>query len=453
MRDIYRGAPQHNHIDMGADFVQHWKYIKKLKVGKSYRYFYDWDEWKAYLGGDSKAETGVKTSGITATPKQSGLAKSFVENAKKRKNKATEEIKERASKGKKWFSNKLRNKDEDNDRKEKPKKQKSKALPKSNNPKLIEENGVDENGHKYIAKVEINGKYRYFYTQDEYKAYVDREKYIAEEPDFMKGFRHSDVPYTAEEDCFNVNPYYGYDEHFSVNCAECTAIYELRRRGYDVESNGLTGILDERYLAYNTDQRFDIMYEDAKVQYCKPTFRDKSTYEELYSQIDKNPPGSRGDISIQWKTGGGHSMVWEKDLNGKIKIIDTQCSGNGYHTEYSLERLAKVCNNTTGSARIVRTDNLKLKSGITAIFQDSDQEVRQLRKPQGTYTVDKNGGEKLSTLSQKERRTKYPEVGSKINDIAQKANRVRALAAGGKTYAEIAKLLGLSTSTIARYLR
>lgn len=36
------------------------------------------------------------------------------------------------------------------------------------------------------------------------------------------------------------------------------------------------------------------------------------------------PEDSRGMINVYWKDGGGHSMIWEKDESGRIKIYDTQ---------------------------------------------------------------------------------------------------------------------------------
>ena len=39
------------------DTLKHWKYIKKIPRGKSFRYFYSLDEWRAYLGQSVK-ETG-----------------------------------------------------------------------------------------------------------------------------------------------------------------------------------------------------------------------------------------------------------------------------------------------------------------------------------------------------------------------------------------------------------
>ena len=450
---VYRGSEPHDHIGMGEEFVQHWKYVKKIKQGKSYRYFYTMDEWKAFNSGESskKQTLGSKIS----TNKVAGLFN-------KSKNNPINDIKDRARKGKDWFDKKLHRKDDKEKKQQKPKeKKKLKTVPGiDTNP------GVDEKGHKYIAKTEINGKTRYFYTEDELKAYQDRLKYMANEPEFMKKYAHSKEPYTAQEDAFNVNPYYNFPfddatmrTRFKVNCAECTAIYELRRRGYDVESNGFTGIVDKEFIDYNTDKRYGIMYENPKIQECKRTFRAESTYKELKSQIDKNPPGSRGDISVQWKGGGGHSMVWEKDLKGNIKIIDTQCTGNGYYTTYDLKTLSKACNNAGGTARVVRTDNLKLKPGITAIFMDANQEYRQYRKPKGDYHIDKNGREHLSNLSKKERETKYPYVGAskrkttKQKGTNQKANRIKALAASGKTYLEISNIMGVSTSTISKYLK
>lgn len=47
----------------------------------------------------------------------------------------------------------------------------------------------------------------------------------------------------------------------------------------------------------------------------------------LLNKMKEYPNGSRGNMIVYWNTGGGHSIVWEKDEEGRMTIRDTQ-SGN-----------------------------------------------------------------------------------------------------------------------------
>lgn len=449
----------------------HWKYIKKIPVGKGYRYFYTWDEYRAFLkdptaelqkvgdkigqeaknfsragkqeidaarkstsktinNGKNKVENtlkkisaskmtvgSVKAANASVAPEKRNRLNELAERIKSKWSSASENIKETAEKGKQWVSNLF---------KEKPRERNK-------------EDEKEKEQYKYVDKVKINGKYRYFYSKEELDAYNKRKEYQKDEPDYLKKLKHSEDPYTSEEDAILVNPKISQSNNsdWQNNCAECTAIYEMRRRGYDVESNGISGQPNSIFLPfkikeyidaykYNTEGRFERLYENPNIQNVEPTktyldeeTKDKATARAIEREILKNPPGSRGDISVQWKEGGGHSMVWEIDKDGKVHIIDAQASGYGNKIEYDLDSLAKKVDNSSrriddprkSYTTITRTDNLVLKEDCTKICRNSK---KRKRKP-SENKIDISDLENVKTepMSDKERVTLYPTLSEK----------------------------------------
>lgn len=230
-------------------------------------------------------------------------------------------------------------------------------------------------GHKYIAKVKISdGTYRYFYDQDEYNAFLKKKEYQEDSPSFMDVFKKTPSTETSEEAMAKINPhvdwsysqykYYndlpdeqvkklkdsgkvsqktvGDTQAYDMNCMNCTTAYELRRRGYDVEAGS--------WRASNTKYAsLENWYEGVKVKEVKKT-------NNLIKAIQSdNPPGSRGNLMVQWSNGGGHSMAYEVDSKGKVHILDPQT--NSVVDEDKLPDLIS-------SAHYARTDNLKLKEGV-----------------------------------------------------------------------------------------
>ena len=389
--------------NIGDTELQHWKYIKKIPSGKGFRYFYSWDEWRGHL--DKAKQNGQNSTVKKYISVWREKIERAINSAKKYQSTSFKEVLQRNSKAN----------------------EKTKTRVKQLITNKGSKNTLVNGGHKYkyIAKETINGKVRYFYTQDDLDAYMRRKNYQNNEPDFMKSVKESKDYYTAEEDSVLVNPNYDpfdSDENYEYNCAECTAIYELRRRGYDVESNGVSGAVYtddpeeklELALTYNTDRRFDTMYKNAKIERPKATDDPDDTYRELMKIFDKHPPNSRGDISVAWSSGGGHSMAWEKDSNGEVHIIDTQCSYvsksmGPVRTEVDLRDLCSEIDNSPGNTdgvdkeygvlyknitkkqpvtEITRTDNLELKPGILKICKESS--LRSVNDARGLYSSENN---------------------------------------------------------------
>lgn len=256
---------------------------------------------------------------------------------------------------------------------------------------------------KHIAKVKLpNGKTRYFYKQSEYDAYLKRLKYQEDEPGFMKKIAKiaKDKIFTAKEDMSKVNETYDpYDDATSRNCSNCSAAYELRRRGYDVEAKPNDGDKyngrHDRVYDYFEGAKFLGVYGDGstlthnekyirRIQNDEDTILDRFKYKDDYKfyttdqsytskSIEKaikanNPPGSRGFIDVEWKAGSAHSIVYEVDNKGKITIRDSQT-----YDEYSLDELAP----RVKKVRIARTDNLQLKEGILGAVTTNKDNERQ----------------------------------------------------------------------------
>lgn len=370
------------------------KYIARV-LGKNnkYRYFYVQSEYEAYLAGALKGKYSNKYKFSDSERKSYKDTKNLEKQYGEKLYRSADEyevqiVKDNVVKTLFNFSKKAASKF--TNRKKSPKlpshvldipsislkKDSSKTL-KIKNIK-VNKNKVTSKpikGHKYIAKVKISdGTYRYFYDQDEYKSYLKKKEYQKNSPSFMNDFKKTPSTETSEEALSKINPHadWSYSQYeyynnlppeelkrlqdsgkftlktegdaqaYNMNCMNCTTAYELRRRGYDVEAGPWRE--SNTYHAALED-----WYKDVKVKKVKNT-------NNLVKAIQSdNPPGSRGNLMVGWSGGGGHSMVYEVDLKGKVHILDPQT--NSVIDEDKLPDLIS-------SAQYARTDNLKLKKGV-----------------------------------------------------------------------------------------
>lgn len=391
--------------------IRGFKYIKKIPVGSGFRYFYSMDEIRAYYDKSKHVLDDTRSSRsrqFKHLPSHNSKIKQNIKTTGRRAEPSTgprlDDLKKKllTKRGQKLLD-KLLKRDKDKKKSEIKK----------------------ETKYKYTQKIQVNGQTRYFYSDAEYQTYLKRKEYYKNEPEFMKSFKKSKDPYTAEEDAILVNPKYNSrNTDYQYNCAECTAIYELRRRGYDVESNGVSGQPNSNIwwkkalenvdaYRYNTEWRYKEFYKDAKIVRVPEGDTHNSSADNVRKAIEKNPPGSRGDISVAWKDGGAHSMVWEVDSKGKARIYDAQVSGRGSRAEYNLDDL--MSKTTTykskgnNAAIIVRTDNLELNKGITKICKNSSDKKKgvSVEKDRHRFTSSSHYV-KTEKWTDKELETKYP---------------------------------------------
>ena len=254
--------------------------------------------------------------------------------------------------------------------------QKNPKNQKSNNPKT----------HKYIAKLLIKGKYRYFYTEAELNAYYNKNPEAKAEREIMSEFDLIKTPETEEQSMAEVNKNFhksmtdsGIDLEpgWSTNCYDCSLTWEARRRGYDVEAQyDPNGGTDEEISSFyegvesyqnsdgtiNTDSGWDL---DVALE--QKARNGKETMQEAADMLnDKYEDGARGCLDIYWEGGGGHNVAWEKK-DGEIYIHDAQNNTTEKMADYS--KAEYVAPNQVAA---LRTDDKALTKTAASYLEPND---------------------------------------------------------------------------------
>lgn len=117
---------------------------------------------------------------------------------------------------------------------------------------------------------------------------------------------------TIESEAKKINPNYDpHDRNYTMNCVLCSASYDMRRRGYDVEAN------PSKYG--RRTQNIANMYNVSKKEISKT--RDYATFRD---DLKNMPDGARGIMCVNagdW--GSRHALAWEKQEN-TVMVIDAQ---------------------------------------------------------------------------------------------------------------------------------
>ncbi|MFL5663622.1 MAG: toxin glutamine deamidase domain-containing protein [Ktedonobacteraceae bacterium] len=158
-----------------------------------------------------------------------------------------------------------------------------------------------------------------------------------------------------------INPDFG-AKGTKMNCRRCTYAYEMRRRGNDVKATPSLFATGQDYFGMRTatmstnKQHYESLWGEKELgSYSK--MRHQSPEEKantVFDGLGHLPDGARGEVSVGWKFGGGHSMAFEV-VNNKPIIFDTQ-SGEQFHTPESFRKHAPII----GEAAYTRLDNAQL---------------------------------------------------------------------------------------------
>lgn len=186
-----------------------------------------------------------------------------------------------------------------------------------------------------------------------------------------------------------INPNYG-AIGTKVNCRRCTIAYELRRRGLDVAAThtvsgagqsdlglvsathpGISPLkllraqyMEEYHQIQTNDKILPTPVQDMLNRAIKTPGLNGKDFNllnpveksaKIFSLLERNPEGARGELSMSWLGGGGHSMAWEI-INGKAHIFDAQ-SGEEFP---SLHRFGVGVAQLIKEASITRLDNVNL---------------------------------------------------------------------------------------------
>lgn len=159
-------------------------------------------------------------------------------------------------------------------------------------------------------------------------------------PKTFRGIPKKRRDMTADEDMARVNPYFREDRVFTINCAYCSAAYDLRRRDYDVEADYYSDFSIEpsifeiyswwthknsftRSVGFSTNERqsaLDKLYPGYKYF----SMSENSIF-EVEESILSQGNGARGQMSFMWIFGGAHQVVYEVSNN---RVIIRDCQNN-----------------------------------------------------------------------------------------------------------------------------
>lgn len=274
------------------------KYIARVKSKNSkynWRYFYTKDAYNAYLKGEKKSDDVVELAG----------------------------------------------KEEDNN-----------LVETSAKAKVMD--AIASAGSSFISGF-FNGEMSLSTSNAEKEAVDEYNKSHPEVKSFSELARKPSVT-TGEEDRSQINTDYNKTLYnltrqyaWSNNCAHCTAAYELRRRGYDVEA------APAYYTTANTIDEIKSWYKDPQP---KTAMFDNSSAKASAMLVEKDllkqGNGARGQMCMYWRGGGGHSVAYEVK-NNKVYLVDCQTNQTLKTEEYF--QYASGC-------VYFRTDNLELSDNI-----------------------------------------------------------------------------------------
>lgn len=176
--------------------------------------------------------------------------------------------------------------------------------------------------------------------------------------DEFSDLKVKDEESTDEEDQAETNPYY-YTKYYEYtnNCAYCTAAYDLRQRGYDVEAAAIdyttanyADTIASWYDGAEIETAVDMAYKPGNEAYLEDGVLDyKEATECLEKDLLKHGDGARGHLLLYWNNGGGHDVIWEVE-DGEVVIRD--CQTNETLEPYDYISLCR-------DFSYIRTDNLE----------------------------------------------------------------------------------------------
>jgi hypothetical protein len=225
--------------------------------------------------------------------------------------------------------------------------------------------------NKMVGKTDDTDPYQRVST-DRYGEFV---KAINDGYDPFKDIAKLNKKESIEDAMYRVNPNYNpYDknEGYEINCAYCSIAYEMRRRGYDVESVANTEWqADTDVVVKNTT--YNMLYKWFK----KPSVFTKVYKEDIAAvpaaaknqaglvrewtkELESFGDGARGIITVRLRgTDSGHAVAWEID-KGKLRVIDAQVA-----QEYQLSEFVA----RASTISYIRTDNLEVSPYLTYMMK------------------------------------------------------------------------------------
>lgn len=144
-------------------------------------------------------------------------------------------------------------------------------------------------------------------------------------PETVAGVKRGKEMTFEEADTYKVNPKYGTQSGYSINCQSCVVTFEARQRGYDVQVLPNTkGSALER-LSYKCNSAW---IDPATGEHPKYLFDDSlKTAKQYLGFVQKTvEQGKRYTIEFSWKgrSRSGHIVNLDRTDTGELRIKDNQ---------------------------------------------------------------------------------------------------------------------------------
>lgn len=316
------------------NFLIHWKYIKREKIPgakkgeKQWKYWYKDDEKRS----NSAKETAQNTLDdlIDGVKKKSEKSKTILDNAAKSAKAMIENAS--SSTTKQTASHDIKNTVENG-------KQSASKLIKDISDKSTEEiNSLGVHAalfagtlvSKVVSKVNHEAGEKVEQKVTEIRSDKSREEaakngFVNEElskNDPLPTLPVKTEATTSDEDMAAINPKYSRGTYaYTNNCSYCTAAYDLRARGYDVEADAISKH-DQSTIAENIASWYD--GEEIKpFSVANSGVGPEEAAKQLETELISHGDGARGHLMMYWWFGGGHDVIWEVE-HGNVVIRDCQ---------------------------------------------------------------------------------------------------------------------------------
>ena len=196
----------------------------------------------------------------------------------------------------------------------------------------------------HFRRRKINGEWRYWRDG----------KNRAEE--MLPNLKRKTTETNQNEDMAACNPKYLKGGVYKNNCISCALAYDMRRRGYDVESSPI-----DTTSATNGSLPVQLgFYKGEKLETFEVPSDDEAAMKQFSDRILKYGDGSRGLLRIRWKNGDGHAAIWE--VSGDAVVIRDPQNNTIVDLSDYLRRAKTFY--------YFRTDNLKLTDKVTEFVRN-----------------------------------------------------------------------------------
>ena len=196
----------------------------------------------------------------------------------------------------------------------------------------------------HFRRRKINGEWRYWRDG----------KNRAEE--MLPNLKRKTSIMTPNEDMAACNRKYSKGGVYKNNCISCALAYDMRRRGYDVESAPI-----DTTSAVNGSLPVQLgFYKGEKLEAFEVPSDDEAAMKQFSDRILKYGDGSRGLLRIRWKNGDGHAAIWE--VSGDTVVIRDPQNNTIVDLSDYLRRAKTFY--------YFRTDNLKLTDKVTEFVRN-----------------------------------------------------------------------------------